>query len=272
MASAGSILGNPVLRREDPGHPHRRDASTSTICRSTGCCTSRSSARRSPTPRSRRSTPSDAEAMPGVVAVYTADDLDLPDHHGFMMLPPTMNRPPLARDKVRFVGDIVAMVVAETKAQAVDAAESGDRRLRPAARGRRHRSRARAATRRSCTRRRARTSPTRWAPVRSKACSTTPTSSCTQRIVNQRRRAGADGAGRHRRGARASRPAASRSGSRRRVRTACATSSRRMLGLDPDARARRATPRSAAASAPRQGMIVEYLLVAQGRARCSTGR
>ncbi len=62
--------------------------------------------------------------MPGVVAVYTADDLDLPDHHGFMMLPPTMNRPPLARDRVRFVGDIVAMVVAETKAQAVDAAEA----------------------------------------------------------------------------------------------------------------------------------------------------
>ena len=67
---------------------------------------------------------SDAVSMPGVVAVYTADDLDLPDHHGFMMLPPTMNRPPLARDRVRFVGDIVAMVVAETKAQAVDAAEA----------------------------------------------------------------------------------------------------------------------------------------------------
>ena len=62
--------------------------------------------------------------MPGVVAVYTAGDLDLPDHHGFMMLPPTMNRPPLARERVRFVGDIVAMVVAETKAQAVDAAEA----------------------------------------------------------------------------------------------------------------------------------------------------
>ena len=35
-----------------------------------------------------------------------------------------MNRPPLAQEKVRFVGDIVAMVVAETKAQAVDAAET----------------------------------------------------------------------------------------------------------------------------------------------------
>ena len=71
-----------------------------------------------------RSTRARRCAMPGVVAVYTADDLDLADHHGFMMLPPTMNRPPLARDRVRYVGDIVAVVVAETKAQAVDAAEA----------------------------------------------------------------------------------------------------------------------------------------------------
>ena len=35
-----------------------------------------------------------------------------------------MNRPPLADGKVRFVGDIVAVVVAETQAQAVDAAET----------------------------------------------------------------------------------------------------------------------------------------------------
>ena len=35
---------------------------------------------------------------------------------------------------MRFVGDIVAAVVAETQAQAVDAAETRDRRLRPAAR------------------------------------------------------------------------------------------------------------------------------------------
>ena len=102
-----------------------------------------------------------------------------------MMLPPTMNRPPLARDQVRFVGDIVAVVVAETKAQAVDAAEAvivdydplpavvdPEAAILP--------------TRRSCSRRRARTSPTRWAPARSRACSTTPTSSCRERIVNQR--------------------------------------------------------------------------------------
>jgi carbon-monoxide dehydrogenase large subunit len=61
--------------------------------------------------------------MPGVVAVYTADDLALPDQHGFAMLPPTANRPPLARETVRFVGDIVAAVVASTRTEAVDAAE-----------------------------------------------------------------------------------------------------------------------------------------------------
>ena len=40
------------------------------------------------------------------------------------MCPPTFNRPLFATDKVRFVGDIVAAVVAETRAQAVDAAEA----------------------------------------------------------------------------------------------------------------------------------------------------
>jgi carbon-monoxide dehydrogenase large subunit len=39
------------------------------------------------------------------------------------MLPPTANRPPLARERVRFVGDIVAAVVATSRTEAVDAAE-----------------------------------------------------------------------------------------------------------------------------------------------------
>lgn len=64
-----------------------------------------------------------ARNAPGVTAVYTADDLDLAPFHGFMVLNPKCGRPPLARDKVRFVGDVVAMVVAETEAAAVDAAE-----------------------------------------------------------------------------------------------------------------------------------------------------
>ncbi len=43
---------------------------------------------------------------------------------GFAMMPDTLNRPVFASDKVRFVGDIVAAVVAETRAQAIDAAEA----------------------------------------------------------------------------------------------------------------------------------------------------
>ena len=40
------------------------------------------------------------------------------------MMPPTLNRPVFASDTVRFVGDIVAAVVADTRAQAMDAAEA----------------------------------------------------------------------------------------------------------------------------------------------------
>jgi carbon-monoxide dehydrogenase large subunit len=64
-----------------------------------------------------------ARAMPGVVAVYTADDLDAGLVPAFMHLHPAAVRPALASGSVNFVGDPVAVVVAETRAQAVDAAE-----------------------------------------------------------------------------------------------------------------------------------------------------
>jgi carbon-monoxide dehydrogenase large subunit len=64
-----------------------------------------------------------ALAAPGVVAVYLADDLDIPAHHVFIAVNEACARPPLARGKVRFVGDIVAAVVGETRAAAVDAVE-----------------------------------------------------------------------------------------------------------------------------------------------------
>jgi aerobic carbon-monoxide dehydrogenase large subunit len=66
----------------------------------------------------------DAERMPGVLLVATHDTLGLAPLQGFVMLPPAFNRPPLAQGVVRFVGDIVAVVVAETRTQAVDAAET----------------------------------------------------------------------------------------------------------------------------------------------------
>jgi len=64
-----------------------------------------------------------AAAAPGVVGVFTAADLELRAHHAFMVLHPGCARPPLAVDKVRFVGEPVAVVAATTKAAAVDAAE-----------------------------------------------------------------------------------------------------------------------------------------------------
>lgn len=64
-----------------------------------------------------------ARKAPGVLAVYTADDLNIPAHHSFMAVNEACARPPLATGKVRFVGDIVAAVVASTRAEAVDAQE-----------------------------------------------------------------------------------------------------------------------------------------------------
>jgi len=73
-----------------------------------------------------------AKAMPGVLAVYTASDLTA---YGGLKCPLPLKsqdgspikykpRPALAPDKVRFVGDPVACVIAETIGQAKDAAEA----------------------------------------------------------------------------------------------------------------------------------------------------
>ncbi len=72
-----------------------------------------------------------AQAMPGVLAVLTAEDLK--SYGGLKSNLPLKNRdgspihyvprPALAGDKVRFVGDPVACVIAKTVAQAKDAAE-----------------------------------------------------------------------------------------------------------------------------------------------------
>ena len=74
-----------------------------------------------------------AKAAPGVLAVYTghdvvADGLGMPKANmprkrpdGKPMYAP--QRPPLVTDRVRYVGDPVVMVIAETLAQAKDAAE-----------------------------------------------------------------------------------------------------------------------------------------------------
>jgi carbon-monoxide dehydrogenase large subunit len=76
----------------------------------------------------------EAQAMPGVLAVYTGADLAAGGYGGLKCLPPLKNRdgtpmkkpfrPALPTDKVRFVGDPIACIVAESVAQARDAAEA----------------------------------------------------------------------------------------------------------------------------------------------------
>src|SRR5882757_2149118 len=110
MAKSGSILGNPVLRLEDP-----------TLLRGTGKYSDdldvpgvahvvfvRSSIAHG---RITSLDVSGAVGMPGVVAVYSGDDLGLASFQGFAMMPAVINRPVFASDVVRFVGDIVAAVV-----------------------------------------------------------------------------------------------------------------------------------------------------------------
>jgi carbon-monoxide dehydrogenase large subunit len=125
MAESGSILGNAVVRLEDP-----------TLLTGVGEYLDDldpPGAARIVFVRSQiahgvlRSV--DVEAardMPGVLAVYHAggDDLGLAPFQSFPMISETLDRPPFARDRVRFVGDIVAAIVAETRGQAVDAAET----------------------------------------------------------------------------------------------------------------------------------------------------
>src|SRR5215475_1436734 len=66
----------------------------------------------------------EARAMPGVVGVFGAADM------GGLRMPPVEDspevfaRPLMAIDRVRFVGEPVAVVVAQTRAQAMDAADA----------------------------------------------------------------------------------------------------------------------------------------------------
>ena len=121
---AGSILGNRVLRKEDPkflttggkyvddllDEPLLQGAAHVTYVRSTVAHG-----------RILSIDTSAALEMPGVIAVYTAEDLGLqpvPSDYN-----PFVARGHLAIGKVRFVGEPVAVVVTEERGQGEDAAE-----------------------------------------------------------------------------------------------------------------------------------------------------
>ncbi|MEO8266518.1 MAG: xanthine dehydrogenase family protein molybdopterin-binding subunit, partial [Ilumatobacteraceae bacterium] len=65
-----------------------------------------------------------AKSAPGVVAVWTADDLGLAPFQGMVTVHTDFGRPPLATDRVRFVGEAIVAVFAETVTQAKDAADT----------------------------------------------------------------------------------------------------------------------------------------------------
>jgi carbon-monoxide dehydrogenase large subunit len=126
MATAGSILGNAVQRVEDPtlltgAGKYADDLVEPGMAHIVFA--------RSPVAHGTITSidVSAAESAPGVIAVYRAEDghdLGLAPFQGFVMMPAEINRPIFAKDRVRFVGDIVAAVVAETREAAADAADA----------------------------------------------------------------------------------------------------------------------------------------------------
>ena len=127
-------------------------AATPTTSTSRACCTRTSCAATSPGRRSRTSTSARHARLPGVVAVLTGEDLN--PRVAVSMYPSMFQGAeefmspmfPLSVDDVRFVGDPIALIVAESRYIAEDAAElveidyeprRPDPHLRRRARGRR---------------------------------------------------------------------------------------------------------------------------------------
>ena len=117
-----SVLGNRVLRTEDPRMltEGARYVADLRLDGAAHACFVRSAVAHG---RLIGVGAADARALPGVLGVFTAADLDLPDLKPIPMVSQQMARPVLARDTVRFVGEPVAVVMAETAAAAADAAE-----------------------------------------------------------------------------------------------------------------------------------------------------
>ena len=117
-----SVLGNRVLRTEDPRMltEGARYVADLRFERKAHACFVRSALARG---RLTSVETAGARARPGVLGVFDAADLDLPDLPTIPVVNQSMARPILARETVRFVGEPVAVVVAETVAAAADAAE-----------------------------------------------------------------------------------------------------------------------------------------------------
>ena len=121
----GSILGNRVLRKEDPkfltvGGRYVDDMNDEPLLAGAAHVTYVRSQFAHGNILSIDT--SQAAAMPGVIAVYTAADLNLqPSPAPFN---PTVARTLLATEKVRYVGECVAVVISEERGQGEDAANA----------------------------------------------------------------------------------------------------------------------------------------------------
>src|SRR4029450_9093843 len=133
-------VGQPVRRKEDDTLVRGKGKYTEdfTLPGQAYCWTVRSSQARG---SCRGLRPPPAKALPGVLGVWTGKDLQAAGYAPFTCGLPLKsrdgspllqtNRPALATDKVRFVGDPIAFVVAETLAQARDAAEAVELDIEP---------------------------------------------------------------------------------------------------------------------------------------------
>ena len=121
-----SILGNRVLRKEDPkfltvGATYCDDLRDDRLNGAAYITFVRSTVAHA---RIVSIDTSEAAAAPGVIAVLTGADIDLAElPPSIRLLNMAMTRPLLARDVVRFVGEPVAVVVTEERYQGEDAAE-----------------------------------------------------------------------------------------------------------------------------------------------------
>ncbi|GAA3829757.1 xanthine dehydrogenase family protein molybdopterin-binding subunit [Amycolatopsis tucumanensis] len=122
---AGSLLGTEVRRVEDPDLVRGRGTFVDNL-QFEGVC--HVAFVRSPFAHALVNgiDTAEAAAVPGVIAVLTAADLDLAELPVFLDLNPRAKRYALATDRVRFAGEPVAAVVAESAAAAVDALELVD--------------------------------------------------------------------------------------------------------------------------------------------------
>jgi aerobic carbon-monoxide dehydrogenase large subunit len=118
----GSILGTRVLRTEDPGllTGSRKYLADLALPGKLHAVFARSDVAHGVI---RAIHTEDAAGMPGVVEILTAAELGVAPHHGFATVHADFARPPLADGRVRFVGEPIAVVLAETFEQGEDAAE-----------------------------------------------------------------------------------------------------------------------------------------------------